>query len=59
MSILEGFMMWALLPTGNSIEPRKVWSAPLKKRRKRLARLGRLQPLTEFLTLEQHARLDR
>src|SRR3984885_11871573 len=43
----------------NSLKPRKVGSAPLKKRRERLARLGRLQPLTEFLALEEHARLDR
>ena len=43
----------------NLIKPRKVWSASLKKRRERLTGLRRLQPLTEFLAFEEHARLDR
>jgi hypothetical protein len=59
MGILYGILVWALLPTGSLIKPRKVWSASLKKRRERLAGLRRLQPLTEFLAFKEHARLDR
>jgi hypothetical protein len=59
MGILYGILVRVVLPTGTLIKPRKVWSASLEKRRERLAGFRRLQPLTEFLAFEEHARFDR
>jgi hypothetical protein len=35
----------------HSLKSRKIGPAPLKKRRERFARLGRLQPFTKFVAL--------